>query len=888
MPVPSVTLAPFGVVARRAFRAGRSLVVRTALVAALPLLACGATHEAGSPRTTPGSPKERAAAAQRAADARDATIVSHVPPGTFGPHLVMDRGRRLAVWAIGLGARQGLYSLALPDERAPGAAQRLGDVLPGLELVRVRPDGTVGFVVLTSRKAGEQVVLEARQLNADGTLRGGPRVLAETPADVLWLDAVPTGRGVLVLWAERNGEQADVYAVPLGVLGIEASPRRQVRGALSWQVASFGGAAVLATVEAGAKGRDVVVRFLADDGQSSAPAVELARGVDAALDLDLAVASDRTIVGFSQRFGFERRLMLAALERSGSLGRAARPATPPRGDQKLVSLVGGAGSNAIYAVWEEARRAPLRGRRLELGRVRDDATFPEGPDASLEIASDPLLPAFAATPHGLSIAARTVVCRAGASREECSKAEPVPTLTLLDETLRSRATSPVVLKPFDDAPPDLVWDLGFEGKSLWALTARNRDPAPVLVQRFEASKSSVAAAGAPALPRVLADQGALEVPDLVDLDVWPGEGRTVVTWLSYFDPNTPYVRPSTPAPDGKREPVRAILRSEAVLGERDEQGAERLRKADEQETTISYRAHSLGGLASASSASGERLLVWSALDAGQPEVFVTLLDRAGKKVKQRMLTRAPGDVTDVAVASVTGGWLVSWVDGRGGKSEVYAARLDERIETVGQERALTNGAESPTGVQVLARGERVLALWSDARGASRPGYGDIYLASLAAKDGSLLGAPLKLAATEKHSYVPVLTARSDGAALAFLEGEPDVEGSRDDSVFAVELDGEGRALAAPTRLALEGRPTSLALSCDTSCRLAITLESGRRSELWGATFSKTSFGAPQLLSVLSLPPDQAVAPVFSGDLLYYVDAFGGDERVVRRIEALWR
>jgi hypothetical protein len=252
-----------------------------------------------------------------------------------------------------------------------------------------------------------------------------------------------------------------------------------------------------------------------------------------------------------------------------------------------------------------------------------------------------------------------------------------------------------------------------------------------------------------------------------------------------------------------------------------------------------------------------------------------------------MLTHAPGGVTDVAAARLKGGWVVAWVDARGDKSEVYDARLDEGLETVGQERALTPGAVNPTGVQLLTRGERVLLAWSDARGASRPGYGDIYLATLSGKDGALATGPLKLASSELHSYSPVLAARGDGAALAYIEGDPDVDGAPG-SVFMAELDAEGRALSAPTRFALSSRPTSLALSCDEVCMVAATLDVGRRSELWGFTFSQGAFGEPELLSVLGVPPDEAVAPLFAGGALYYVDAVSKDQRIVRRLEAVWR
>ncbi len=871
-----------------------------AVALSLGVVACGSSSTTkASPRVVESDPEARARAAERALQSRDSMILAHAPPGTFGPHLAIDGGRRLAVWAIEGGARTGWYSLSIPTDRAPGAAARIADVTPGLNLVRLRPDGTVGFVALSSRRTGEHEVIEALQLGADGSRRGGPRVVAETPSEVVWLEAVPTSRGALVVWAEKNGEQADVYAVPLGLLGNEANPRRIVRGALAWQVARFGTAAALATVEASGKDRNVVVRFIGDDGASAAPDVKIAEGVRADLDLDLVVARGRTVVGFSEIVGGERRLMLASLDESGALERPRAPATPPRGGQRLFGLLGEPSAAEVFAIWEEERSRPSEGRRLELAVVDAAGRLPEGPSVSLfTTQGDPLLPVFEPSPEGLLAAAEVRLCEGGS--RACADVAPEPVALALDKRLVAQAILPLRMPALENAVPDLVWDLECESKDCWALLARAEDPAPVFLQRIgpAARKSaSLASLGSvlvrPALPRVRADQPVLEVPDLVDIDVWtPTGGAPTLTWLSYFDPSTPYVRPTTLAPDGKKEPVRAILRSEAlpVPGgpEMGSSAFEALRKANEREGTISWRAHSLGGLSIAEGVGGERLLAWSALDVGKPQVFVTLLDAAGKKAKQRMLTTGADDVSDVAVVRIEAGWLVAWVETRGERTEVLAARLDDRLATVGTVQSITSDAVAPTGVRLLARGDRVLAAWSDARGAARPGYGDVYVSSFSAKDGSILGAPQKLAATELHSYGLSLTARGEGAALGWIEGEPDVEGSTASALLLVDLDAVGRAAASPTRATVPGRPTSIAMSCEKGCRVAVTVDTGKRAELWGFTFEGGVASQPSLLSVLSAPRAEAVTPEFVGDALFYVDAFDGERRVVRRLDAVWR
>jgi len=63
-----------------------------------------------------------------------------------------------------------------------------------------------------------------------------------------------------------------------------------------------------------------------------------------------------------------------------------------------------------------------------------------------------------------------------------------------------------------------------------------------------------------------------------------GASGPLLAWVTYFDPSTPFTRSKTPAPDGKYEPIRAVLRVRALDGA---PGAG--------ETVVSYRADSRGG-----------------------------------------------------------------------------------------------------------------------------------------------------------------------------------------------------------------------------------------------------------------------------------------------------
>src|SRR6185436_2596475 len=109
-------------------------------------------------------------------------------------------------------------------------------------------------------------------------------------------------------------------------------------------------------------------------------------------------------------------------------------------------------------------------------------------------------------------------------------------------------------------------------------------------------------------------------------------------------------------------------------------------------------AHSIGGVALAAGdpAKKEALLVWAAIDNKQPQVFATALDKTGKKLLQKMITRRTGELSDVAVAFAGDGYLLSWIDERNGDPELYAAKLNRLLQRAGPERRLTSSKGAAT------------------------------------------------------------------------------------------------------------------------------------------------------------------------------------------------
>lgn len=849
------------------------------------LVACAGTPSEPPRSATAGSPESVPAAADE-----DHWLVASLRAGAIGPHWAEHGEHRLAAWAVPGGDAAGWFTLALPRDRSPGAPLRIGDVPAGLEIVRLLPDGASGFVLLTTRRLDAAYLVEARHLGPEGVLRSGPHVLGESPARIVWVDAVPTTRGALVVWAERAGDRADLYAVPAGPLGPERRGRRLARRALSWQLAPFGRAAALASIEESEGRSEVAVRFIADDANEATPEVRL-EATRPGPELDLAVTPRRAVVAWTEEQNVGRRVMLAELGAEGALRGEPWPATAPRGDQSLVELVGD--GDHVYLAWDEQAQRPLVGSNVLLASVGEPGATLEGPRVALDVSGyDGTLPTFVGRAEGLLAVTRASSCAGAPGGGE--DAADVITLVDFDRELDVRGAGEVRVGSGTPTPAELLWDVRCR-EDCWALAARTQS---FLTQVYLERLATRAAAPTPVtrvdgvFPRVASQVRVGQVMDLAALDGWVGAPGPTLSWLSYFDPTTPWEVPARPAPDGRRAPVRAVLRTQ-VVGPGETTGGPTVGA----EETISWRAHSPGGLTWAAAPSGdEKLLVWSALDDQEPQVFATIVDPLGKRLRQRMVTRAAGAVHDVAAVAVDGGWLLSWIDGRGESLEPYAVRLDEKLQSVSPERPLDVGARSPAGLELLRRGELVFAAWSDVRGTSAEAQGDVYLAVLSALDGSVIAPGRRVAATPHHSHSPKLEPFGDGAVLAWIDADAELEWDHPGAFVALQLDASGRSLGAAEATRVDGRPTSFGLRCDAECRVVVTVDAGPRSELWGGSWrpgpgeggralKETEL---RLLSALRGRHADAAAPLLLGDDVYYVDGEDRTPPSLHRLGVRWR
>ena len=358
---------------------------------------------------------------------------------------------------------------------------------------------------------------------------------------------------------------------------------------------------------------------------------------------------------------------------------------------------------------------------------------------------------------------------------------------------------------------------------------------------------------------------------------------SLVAWVTDFDPATPFSRSKTAAPDGKYEPPRAIVRVRSLPDE----------GTASEPVAISYRGHSLGGVAIAAgmagtAAKGEALLAFAGVDDKTPQVFVTLLGPGNKKIAQKMLTHVKGGVSDVAVAFVGDGFVVGWIEEHGGASEVHVTRVDRALKAMVPDRRLGGTASTATSVQLLARGEHVFAVWSDARGPSA-GVADIFAISLAAKDLSPVGPEHRVAQTPGHSRSPAVAPFGEGAAVAWVEDAAAGGEGKAATLMVTRLDSGAEPVAGSAVTVLPGGSAEgVSIECgNASCRVAAAVTLGQSGAITAFEWRSAGEIHPRRLVRLAAPAREAVAPVILGGDVFYADQSTLRDARVRRLGVAW-
>ena len=832
-----------------------------------------------------------------------AFVVADVPSGTQGPVVAAHGDAALAVWAAQSESGWRFQSAAIQTQVGTASpAVDLGAAPDNLELLLLRAlsnsDSILAYTHL-DKNGGHQ--LTALLLDAQGRALSQPAVLGASGEALLWLDVVPTSKGPLVFWASSRGDRADIRAAALDSKGIVRAAAHEVASDLrAWQVSGGSSGAALATVRAVANkpnGR-VTLQLLDESGMETQPVIAVTQDDTAELDLDVAAVGENFVLAWTDRQSGDARLCAAAVSAAGKITTPPHPLTPPLGDQSLVKLAVAPNASVGYVLWEDLLSPDLV-RKIQIAPI--DAKSQLGQErASIRYgATLERTPEVAVDAYGLSLVspvATSVLEEASAPAKlgvdfDGVKPATVPTLINLTNQLQIRGVEPLLMaaKP---SVPSLVWGLHCGEKACFALGVMSSESRAVVLGvsvakdgragRSLMSSASVAkpvsgidsfdaklraylgrSPEATARPRLTAVRVIADLEPLADLAVTPGEVPLIAT-LTYFDPEAPLGPLSTPAADGKREPLQARIDIRGPLGE-----------ATSDKSFVSLRARSAGGLDWAVSADGKnKLLAWSALDQKQPHVFVTAYDSQGKKQSQRMLTHAKANVADVTAAPAATGYFVGWIDDEGPKSQGYLVQLSPKLERKGAERAISTKVSGKTGLNFLATGNELWAVWSDTEDTSR-NRADLFIRRFAATDGHPLGTEQRLFETPEHSHSPILAASESDVVVAWMENEP-----RDDSpegtatVRLAKLNHEGRPGSIRSVQSPSGQVTAFGFDCaKTMCHVVVCVDLGGVGQIEAALVdprATTPIQTKPLIGSLG-PADESVFPVIAGTDAYWVD-----------------
>ena len=824
-----------------------------------------------------------------------------VSSGSLGPRLASVKNGWALAWASPLeeGGYQLLTSHVAGNQvSAPQPVVRFKSQLSQL---LVDPLGSEGFSVLAVGKSDALDVLAVVQLGPEGELRVPERLIQSTPEQIVWAQAQPITSqfpGQLIFWAEKNKNVADLYFSTLKATG----PGRatQVRRNVSaWQLARVAGRPALVTVarsEQDPAAYVIEVRLFDGGSNNEVEPIRVHQLSRGALDIDMVALDQGLVVAWTEPEGTQSRLRVARIDLSAARATVGY-ALPPRGDQTLRRLL--ATSSGVQVIWEEPLLSAAQERNVWFGAVTSDATpFAVQPLGRLSSrADDSLLPLFAADQEQLVMVAEGQLCK-GPLAEPCVRSERGPSQRFVSRfDVRATASATVLSDLIAPHEARATWEVqcketaGPGRAACVALVADGATPSGVYLVDLPTAKASKLSAPYQPISTGVAHEVSREVvrpvPELSGLVAERFSDHTVLSWLSYFDPNEPLTA-SAPAPDGRRDPIRATLGTEALaLGSA-------LNLSVQTSSTISLRARSWGGVDLAARGK-EGLLAWAALDQEDPQLFATLVDEQGRKLKQKMLTRTDGEVFDVSVTAVESGWAVAWVDGRGGHEEVWVMHVDPRLETTAPLQVST-GAVSPSGVVLKKMEDRLVIAWADGRLGSTDTQSAIYVAVVDQRAQTLVAHERPVTDAKGAAYAPALglpSGLSGQLLVAYLGSSAAHKDAHDQAHLTFgslqyltldkkQLMGATELVSALSHAVAAPSVGAFALDCSERCRAALTVKRDAVHELWLAELDPKA-GQPTQLTTLNGSSPEATAPFLLGSELFYsdLDRPGGSYQLMR-------
>lgn len=818
--------------------------------------------------------------------------MARVPSGTFGPHLVLTDSGPFVAWAEP--AEQGVswqtmvagsktrlrLGPTLPKTEAPLAFFTLGPAKGGAVLARVT-------------KKGGQDVVSATLLSPNGAFPS--QELSADEGEILWVASVPDTQGARVLWARLRGPDAEISMTVLGGGGVATPTEVLRRGAIGWQLAQGRAGTWLVSLE-GASAQAAVVLTRLDVASKARKSTEVAQGPRGAGQVDLWVGDKGLVVAFLAGNPEAPRLHMTEVDAAGVVSVAPRPVMPPRGEQTLLELVPGTGSTRPWLAWEEPALDGSAWRRVLLARLGPDGV--SSPDAWLDVHGARLhFPELKSAGSQLIALTREPAC----TGEECTGGPSGLSISMLDVDATGRTrTAPVAALPSGLDRDALCWDLDCLGESCAVLCAKSDTPTSVHYVPLDVAgtldKEGVVAGarvrtkgplqGLSGAPRMMRRDVVAEVVALSDVAIGRGDAGTLLSWVTDFDASLRPAKLDRPAPDGRLEPYQADVRTVYLAGPKEAAtpaaAAATAPPRVAADTIVSHRARSLGGVSLSAERASRRVLGWAALDQGSAHVFATLLDAQGKKLKQRLLGRKSGEVTDVQAVATSTGFVLLWVDDRSGRGQIYAQVVNPELAPVGPERALTGEASAPIGLSVLPHGEQLLLTFADGNGEKADG---IFVMSVDASSLATIVPPRAVPHVEGHAHSPLLFADAKGGlGLAFIETRGTAEGDARAELRMVAVDAALRSFRTPKTILPGIDVSGFALACDArGYRVVVVSAAASRAEVWAAASEDGALFGAQFVLAFAGDAQMLPAPVLIGDEVFVAGPSGTDAFAVERL-----
>ncbi|PIE05811.1 MAG: hypothetical protein CSA75_02820 [Sorangium cellulosum] len=862
------------------------------VLSACAALGCSGTQPSPQSATQPRAP-DAIKATEKQGDGL-ATLIASVPSGTLGPY-------------VGYGSEGAIILFSPPSEDSPRkwlvqALDKQGAPVDGPFDIGTSPDDvpfavvralTEGYVALWVRQVNQADVLEGILLDKKGVRLGSINTMTQANGRVVWADAFPTKTGTIVSWAEQSEDRARVKTVKLDSTGkADGNGIVVAHDVRAWEAVALDNGAAIALVVANEQDENlgsVVLQRLDASGKALGGPVAISKSNTARLDVGLVRTGRSLVMAWTDRGDSDSVVHTAATDLNGRLMVAPRAPLPPLGDQALVALIAPSHNNPNKAllVYEQLPSAG-GARELKLATVGAEALV-SGQTVTLSFApvGRPIAD-FGRTDDGFVLLTRSQIC----NEDGICDGEKVPWYIRLGSDLSVHAGTPLVFDILDGGVPSAVWAPGCTSKACMALAVGGHDPAQIVAAKLP-SKSI--APGIPARldpparpPRPRSNRAVIASNEpLSEIDVAKSGGMTFVGWVSHFVEGlggTPR-KPPPGAPGDARKPMAAHLAVQRL----DDSGS-----LIEDPTIVSVRAMSAGGVALAPNAKGTEVCVaWVAKDNGDPQLFLTRIDKGGKRKLQRMISRARGDASDVSIAPYGDGWIVAWVDWRDGNGEVYITRVNSMLVRLAPEKRITNAGGDASDVSLLVVGDEVLVAYGDSRDHAPHGTANPYIQKLKASNLERMGEERRVAASALHAKGVALGHTGKDVVIGWLEqAPPQTQGGARAGARVTRFDTETlRPMGDPSNLGTNGAsaPISLGLRCAASvCRGAMMIPTSEGLNMEGFSwFPKTSEVHRGQLARLSGPAASDVAPAVMDNIAYFVDRSDDGRDRIRRVEVEW-